>query len=65
MNDTLAYSIGPVANPAESVASSPSQAQPWFAISGPAQRQTSEMAARIAYLERKIAALEAGTILAD
>ena len=65
MNDTLTYSISPVTSPAESVAGSLSEAQPWFAISGPTQRQTSEMAARIAYLERKVAALEAGTTLAD
>ena len=65
MNDTIVYSIGPMTCPTDSVACSQPQAEPWFAISGPAQRQTSEMAARIAYLERKIAALEAASALTD
>ena len=54
MNETLTYRIGP---------SSPASDEPgrsWLAISGPAQRHSGEMAARIAFLENRLAVLEAG-----
>jgi hypothetical protein len=54
MTETLIYQIGPPTRPVSD------QGREWFAVAGPAQRQSSEMAARIAFLERKVAALEAG-----
>ena len=54
MHDTLTYQIGP----ALTAMPNGERARDWFAISGPAQQQSSALAARIAFLERKLAALE-------
>jgi len=59
MNETLTYWIGPVSHPSNVIAGRHQPSGPWFDVSGPAQRQPHELAARIAILERRLAALEA------
>jgi hypothetical protein len=59
MNETLTYWIGPVNHPSSVIAGRQQPSGPWFDVSGPAQRQSHELAARVAMLERRLEALEA------